>query len=166
MPILWRYLLVHYFKVLFFCTIAFIIILFTMRLDEIAHFITLGASGLYLLLFTLYQIPYILPIAIPISSLISTILLIQRLSKDHELTALRASAIAIRSILAPILLAAAFLSVLNFYIVSEIATSSHLASGVLKTELRSINPLLILNNKHLMHSKGYHFDILGSSQQG
>lgn len=166
MPIIWRYLLSQYVKVLCLCTIAFIAVLLTTRLDEIAHFATLGSEGYYVLWFTLNQIPYVLPIALPISCLISAILLIQRLSRSHELTAFRASGMALNQILTPILVAAACLSLLNFYIVSEAATNSHLATGSIKNELRSINPLLLLHNKHLVRLKGLYFDILGPSKLG
>lgn len=166
MLIIWRYLLSQYLKVMVLCVVAFISILLTTRLDEIAHFATLGSEGIYIFLFTLYQIPYILPIAIPISALISSIILIQRLSHTHELTALRASGLPFRDILTPILFAAAFLSVVNFYIVSEMATHSHLETSTLKSRLRAINPLLIVHNKHLVRMKGLYFDILGASQVG
>lgn len=98
MPIVWRYLLSHYLKVLVLCVTAFIAVLLTTRLDEIAHFASMGPEGFYIILYTLYQIPYILPIAIPISCLISSILLIQRLSRSHELTALRASGMGLKTI--------------------------------------------------------------------
>lgn len=166
MPIIWRYLISQYLKVLFFCTIALIAVLLTTRLDEIAHFAALGPQGYYVFLFILYQIPYILPIAIPISSLISAIILIQRLSNTHELTALRAAGFALREILTPILLVSACISLLNFYIVSDMATSSHMATGILKNELRSVNPLLLLNNRHLMRLKGVYFDTMGPSRIG
>lgn len=166
MPIIWRYLLGQYLKVLCLCTLAFVAILLTTRLDDIAHFITLGSQGKYILLFTLYQIPYILPIAIPISGLISAILLIQRLSHTHELTALRASGMGFRRILAPILTAAIFFTFLNYYIVSEMATSSHLKAGLLKSELRAINPLLVLQNKQLMRLKGFYFASMGPCRPG
>lgn len=166
MPTLWRYLLSQYFRVLFLCTVAFIAILLVMRLDQIAHFATLGASPWAISFFILCQIPYLLPVAIPLSSLISATLLIQRLSQTHELTALRACGFALRDILAPLLVAATFLSITNFYIVSEMATQSHLVSGMLKSELRALNPLLLARNKHLMELKGFYYDTLGSSQVG
>ena len=166
MPILWRYLLNNFFKVTFFCIISFVTILLTMRLDEIAHFAALGAPFIYILLFTIYQIPYLLPIAIPISSLIASLIIIQRLSSTHELTALRACGFSIRDILAPILFAAAFLFLFNFWIISEVATQSHLTTNTLKNEMRSINPLLLLNNKHLMRLKGIYFTALGASRIG
>lgn len=166
MPILWRFLLTQYIKVLVLCALTFIAVLLTTRLDEIAHFAALGAEGRNILLYVLYQIPYIIPIAIPISCLISSILLVQRLSATCELTALRSSGMAIRQFLNPILYAAGFISLLNFYFVSEVATDSHLSSGMLKTQLKSINPLLMLHSKHLMKVKGFYFDTLGASKIG
>ncbi|HRD55082.1 MAG TPA: LptF/LptG family permease [Parachlamydiaceae bacterium] len=164
--IIWRYLLTQYIKVLSLSAIAFIAILLTSRLDDIAHFASLGANSIYVLYFTLYQIPYILPIVIPISALISALLLIQRLSSSHELTALRASGLSLKAILAPILIFAAYLSALNFYIVSEVATESHLVANTLKSQLRQINPLLVLHNKHMMRLKGIFFDSFGESKIG
>lgn len=166
MPIVWRFILGQYFKVLVLCVVSFIAILLTTRLEEIAHFASLGAQGQYVLWFTLHQIPYILPIALPISSLISAVILIQSLSTSHELTALRSCGMALRQILAPILLSAAYLTILNFYVVSEMATHSHLTASTLKSELRSVNPLLVLHNKHLMRLKGFYFDTLGASRMG
>lgn len=166
MPVLWRYLLGHYLKVLILCVVTFIAILLTTRLDEIAHFATMGPEGVAILSFTLHQIPYILPIAIPISCLISAMLLMQRLSQTHELTAMRAAGLSFRNILSPILIAAAALSIVNFYTVSELSTHSHLTTGRLKNELRSLNPLLLLHNKHILKLKGIFFNALGESRMG
>jgi lipopolysaccharide export system permease protein len=166
MPILWRYLINYFLKIAIVCVLAFIAILLTMRLDEIAHFAALGAPLNYLIIFTLNQIPYILPIALPLSCLIASLILFQRLSNTRELTALRASGFALFDILAPLLLTAAFLSIGNFWITSELATQSHLQTNLLKSELRSINPLLLLHNKHLMRLKGFYFEALGASHVG
>lgn len=165
-PTLWRYLIVHFLKVTIACVAAFIAVLLAMRLDEIAHFAALGAPLSYIFAFTLYQIPYILPLAIPLSCFIASFILVQQLSASHELTALRASGFALRDILAPILLTAAFMAILNFWIVSEVATQSHLSTNTLKSELRAINPLLLLNNKHLMRMKGIYFEAFGPSRVG
>jgi lipopolysaccharide export system permease protein len=164
--IIWRYLLSQYIKVLSLSLVAFIAVLLTTRLDDIAHFASLGAQGLYVLKFTMHQVPYILPIAIPVSALISSLLLIQRLSSSHELTAMRAAGLSISSILSPILVFASYLAVFNFYMVSEVATESHLATNTLKSELRQVNPLLVLHNKHMMRLKGIYFDSLGESKVG
>lgn len=166
MPIIWRYLLGQYFKIFAFCTITFVSILLTTRLDDIAHFATLGPSIGLILKFTFLQVPYILPIAIPLSCLISSVIIFQNLSIRHELTALRAAGFSLKKIFSPILISALLLSTLNFYIVSELATSSHLQTSLLKNEIRSVNPLLLLRNKHLMRAKGYFFDTLGDTHAG
>ena len=166
MPLLWRYLIFYFLKIAIACVLSFIALLLTLRFDEIAHFAALGAPLPYLIFFTLSQIPYILPIAIPLSCLIASLILIQRLSNTHELTALRASGFSLFDILAPLFLTAAFLSIINFWVTSELATQSHLQNNLLKSELRSINPLLLLHNKHLMRLKGFYFEALGPSHVG
>lgn len=166
MPLLWRYLLYQFLKVFTLCVVAFVIILMTLRLEEIAHFAALGSESFTILWFALQQIPYILPIALPISALISAILLMQSLSKSHELTAMRACGFSLKDVLTPLLSAALFLSALNFYIISELATTSHLNAGLLKNQLRAINPLVLLHSKHLMLTKGFYFDTLGPSRIG
>lgn len=166
MPIIWRYLLGSYLKVLAFCVAAFVALLLSTRLEEIARFAALGAPLSYVLLFTAYQIPYIIPMAIPIAGLISSIILMQRMSTHHELTALRASGISIFHTILPILLAATILSLGNFYFVSELATHAHLTSRLFKQELKSINPLILLQNTKLMNLKGAFVQTLGHSKLG
>jgi len=166
MPILWRYLIAEYLKIALLCVLAFVAILLTLQLDDIAHFAALGAPLHYILLFTFHQIPYILPIALPLSSLIASLVLTQKLSTSHELAALRAAGFSLRDIMAPIWISAAILTIANFWIVSEFATNSHMRSNLLKSELRSINPLLLLHNKHLMRLKGFYFEAMGDSRVG
>ncbi len=166
MPLLWRYLLAQYLKVFFLCVTSFVALLLTLRLDEIAYFATLGPDPLKVLWFALQQIPYVLPIAIPVSALISSVLLVQNLSQSKELTAMRSCGFSIKDILTPILVAALLLSSLNFYIISELSTTSHHTAAQLKNQLRSVNPLLILNNKLLMRMKGFYFDTYGTSRLG
>lgn len=166
MPVIWKYLIVNFLRVFGLTVGAFLAILLASRLEEIAHFASFGAEFLLILLFTLFQIPYILPIAIPIACLISAILLMQRLSTDQELTAIRAAGFSLKEITTPLLLTAFAISLLNFYCVSEIATLSHYKSNLLKNELKSVNPLLLLHNKHLLRTKGMFFETLGPSKLG
>lgn len=163
---LWRYLLGQFFKIFILCVIAFIAILLTMRLEEIAYVATLGPEMLPIIWFIIQQIPYILPIAFPIAALISSILIMQNLSQSQELTAMRSSGFAFKDIFAPILLTSLALSGLNFYIVSELSTASHLHSSALKNQLRSVNPLLLLHNRHTMQMRGFYFDAYGASRIG
>lgn len=166
MPLLWRYLLAQYFKVFFLCVAAIVVILLTMRLDEIISFAILGPGILHIIWFIVQQIPYILPIAMPIGALVSSALLIKGLSQTHELSALRACGFSLRDIFVPIVVGALFLSLVNFYVISELSTTSHLSANALKKEMRAVNPLLLVNNKNLMQVKGFYFDTLGASLLG
>jgi lipopolysaccharide export system permease protein len=165
-PLIWRYLLKQYISVFLFCTLAFVTLLLTMRLGDIAHFATLGVDLTTLGWFVAYQIPYILPIAIPVSSLISAIIMAGRLCSSHELLAFRAQGASLAQLFTPIFLTALFLALFNFYIVSEVATKSHFETAVLKGKTLAVNPLLMLHNKHLMRLKGGIFEPLGSSKLG
>jgi len=165
-PLVWQYLIGNYLRYFGLTLSAFVAILLTTRLDEIAHFTTLGPELGTLFWFILYLIPYILPIAIPISCLIAGAILFARLSGQQELTAFRAAGLSVAALATPLLLIATLLAIFNFVMVSEVATSAHLEKGLLRMELRSINPLLILHNKHLMQMRGFYFDTMGSSQMG
>ena len=166
MPVLWRYLIWNYLKVFFLSIASFIAILLTLRLGEIASFTTLGPDSIHIFWFILQQIPYVLPIAFPISALIASLLLFQELSNTHEITALRSSGYSLQAIFTPIITLALMLSLLNFYIISEVSTKAHLNTSNLKNQLRSVNPLLLLNNKFIMNLKGLYFDTLGHSCSG
>lgn len=166
MPILWRYLIRDYLKIVLLSMAAFLVLLLTMRLDDIAHFAALGAPWDLVLSFALHQIPYILPVALPLSCLIASWLLADRLSSSDELTTLRSSGVGLATLLAPLLFTAALLSIGNFLLVSEVATASHLQSHWLKAEVRALNPLLLLNNKQLLRLKGIFFEARGPSHLG
>lgn len=166
MPILWRYFLSSWWKIFLLSVFSFIAFLLTLRFDEIAHFAASGASISLIALFTLYQIPYILPIVLPISSLLASAILMQRFSSSQELTAFRASGFSIKALLTPILFSAALISLINFYIASEIATASHSNTNKLKAQLKSVNPFILLQHKKFLKNRGIIFHSLGNQQYG
>ncbi len=150
MPIIWRYLLKQYLRVLALCVATFIAILFVSRAKQIAEFAAMGAGASHVAMFALYLIPYVLPLAIPISCLISSVILFGRLSTSSELTAMRACGLALRQLTAPILLAGALLSCVNFYIASELATHCHMLGRRMEAKVATVNPLLLLQNTRLL----------------
>ncbi|MBT3393870.1 MAG: YjgP/YjgQ family permease [Waddliaceae bacterium] len=166
MPILWRYLLGHYLKIFTLSIVAFIILLLVTRLDEVAQFATLGASFFDVIMFALFQLPYILPIAVPISCLIASIILFKNLSNTHELAALRAAGNSLKNIVAPIVIAGSILALGNFYIISELSTFSHLSTRRMKNEMKSVNPILLLQNSHLLRARGAYVNVLGALSPG
>lgn len=153
MPILWRYALQSYLRVFSLSVCTFITVLIVARFKEIARFTALSGDFGKTGLFIVYQIPTILPIAIPISALIASLLLMQRLSRTYELTALRASGLSLTKILTPLLLLSLLLSLLNFSICVEIAPYCRREGKTLLFHETSENPLLLLQRQKLVKIK-------------
>jgi len=159
MPLLWRYLLRNFIQVFLLCVSSFISILIVIRFQEIARFATSGAPLVKVALFTLLQIPYILPIAIPVSCLIAAVLLFQRLSLTHELTAFRACGLGLKSIATPLLFAGIFLTLVNFTIAGELSPRCRSYSKTLIYEMAMSNPLFVLQKESLIRLKNAFYDI-------
>lgn len=147
--ILGRYLLRIYLKVFLLSVSGFVALLLVTRMKEIAGIASLASSISSVLLFTLYQIPYILPIAIPISSIISAFFLFQTLSKTQEITSLRSSGFSLVTIIKPIIALALILSIINFFICSELTTFCNAKSKELTYKQSILNPLLLLQRQSL-----------------
>ncbi len=159
MPILWRYLLRNYFQVFFLCVSGFISVLLVTRFQEIAKFASLCEEKSAIPLFIFYQIPYILPIAIPISCVLASILLIQKMSITHEMTALRASGLSLQRIYSPLILASFFLGLLNLHVTSELAPECRRLSRTLIYEMTAVNPLFLLQKDSLIKIKHTFIDM-------
>lgn len=150
-PILWRYISASYLKTLLLSLTTFILVLLVSRFKEIARFTSISDQPLKIGLFTVYQIPFILPMAIPLSALIAAFLLFQQMSRSHELTSLRASGLGLKKILTPLLFAGAFLTLINFSICGEIAPyCKRLSKETLFLETTS-NPLSCIQGKAFLN---------------
>ncbi|MDN3508434.1 MAG: LptF/LptG family permease [Candidatus Neptunochlamydia sp.] len=159
MPLLWRYLLRSYFQIFLLCVKGFIAILLVTRVQEIARLASLNSHFGKICLFTLFQIPYILPIAIPIAGLIAAILLFQRLSHTQELTAFRVFGIKIQTLTTPLLMAAFLLSLLNFAIVTEITPRCRYYSNKLIQNITLINPLFLMKKSKILKLQDCYVDM-------
>lgn len=159
MPILWRYLLRNYFQVFLLSVTGFISVLLITRFKDIARFAATGASSLNVLKFIGFQIPFILPLAVPISCLIASILLFQRLSRHNELTALRISGLGLFPIAFPLIVCGCLMGVLNFAIVSEIAPKCRAISKSLVYQMTAVNPLCLLQKETLVKLKNSYIDM-------
>ncbi len=165
-PILWRYLATSFMRVFSLSMASFISVLVVMRLEEIARFASAGTSWNTVLLFTLYQIPYILPIAIPISSLIAALILFYRMSDSQELTSLRSAGISLGHLMAPLIFLSILLAVANFLISSEFAPYVRAKSKKLVFEAVTKNPLILLQKDAMLQFKQAYFDMRSSPSPG
>jgi lipopolysaccharide export system permease protein len=166
MPILWRYLLRNYFQVFALCVLSFISILLVIRFQEIARFASSGARASTVFLFALYQIPFLLPIAIPISCLIAAILLFKKMSHSHELTALRACGLGLKPLFLPLVIASFFLSLLNFTIISELSPLCRSLSKKMVYHVTSANPLFLLQKETMVKLKNAYIDMKALRDKG
>jgi len=163
-PTFWKYILKNYLKIFFLSLSSFIALLLVTRLKEIARFTSLCIEKSDVIYFTAYQIPYILPLAIPISSLIATLLLFTKMSQTHELTALRSSGLTLFQISRPILFLGAFGTLINFMIVSELSPRTRLQAKNILFEESSINPIELLQREELLRIKGSYVDMKPSKK--
>lgn len=144
---------------------TFLAVLIITRFKEIARFAALSGDWGKTALFTSYQFPLILPMAIPISALIASYLLFQRLSRTHELMAFRSCAFSLRSILAPLLFTSALFAIGNFSICAEIGPFCRRESKAMLYHETSANPLLLLQRQQLVRIKHAYLSMKGGRDE-
>ncbi|MCP5491650.1 MAG: LptF/LptG family permease [Chlamydiales bacterium] len=144
MPTVWKYCLSQFIKIFFLTLCGFITLLLVMRLGDIAHFAAQSNEWSTVALFMLYQIPYILPLAMPIAALTAAFITMRQLCDSSEMTALRAGTLSINNIHTPILCAALLLSGVNFMLASELTPYSRMQTRKLVHKTTTRNPLFLL----------------------
>jgi lipopolysaccharide export LptBFGC system permease protein LptF len=150
MPKIWRYLLSQYLKFFALSTFSLLAILLVARFREIASCAAMTGDWAKTALFASCLIPLLLPIALPISSLIASFLLFRTLSRNHELTALRASGWSLTSLFLPLLFASILFSAAHFVLSAELAPYCRRESQALLYRETSTNPLLLLQRQRLI----------------
>ena len=103
-----------------------------------------GVSWSAIVRFTLYGIPEILSMTIPVSVMTTCLLMFGRLSSDGEITAMMSCGISMRQIASRPLFLAFMLSIACLYNNMELAPRSHYARRSLKAEVRAQNPIDLL----------------------
>lgn len=111
MRLLDRYLIKKFFFTLSFPIIAFISIFIVIDLVErLSDYIDRDVPGLIIASYYFYFTPYIIVLMFPIAMLLAALFSIGQLSKYNELTAMKASGVALYRILAPVYIVAFLLS--------------------------------------------------------
>lgn len=101
-------------------------------------------GGILLIIFTL-NIPYILTFSIPISTVVSTLLLFGRLSIDGEFTAMRSGGLSTWQIISPVVLGGTLLSLASLLIQYEIAPESRFARRQALANIGELDPVDLLD---------------------
>lgn len=126
-----------------------------LKLQDIAHFITLRSSIREISLFTLYQIPYILPFAIPLSCLLAAFLVVYRLSTSQEVTALQTSGISTGVIHIPFIWVGILTFLCNLFINFEVTPLSRARAKCMVAHIVQSSPFLILQKKQYIGEKNH-----------
>lgn len=166
LPILWKYLIKSWLSIFGTALLGIIVLLLSTKLDEVARFISLGASVSRIVFFILLQIPYVLQIALPISGCLAGFLLFMRLSENGELVAARSVGYSLTSIIRPILLTSCIGSLLMFGWVFDLSARSHLAAKKLEHDVRAEEPLAMVQSSQFLGNQCYSLELEGSLRTG
>ena len=166
LPVLWRHLLKEYLRALCICLFGIVTFLLTTKLEEVARFITFGASIGKICLFVLCQIPYTLQIAVPIASLVAGFTVLSTMSSNGELTAARASGYSLTSILAPLSLCSMLIGALMMWGMFDLSARSHLAAKEMEFDVRKNEPLAFLQSGRFLAEHGVALELNGSLHNG
>ncbi len=153
MLLYWRCFANNFFKFFFLCISSFLTILIILRAQHIAKFAA-SKEGAYLtLLFTLLQLPYILPFAIALSTLVSSFLVTKELCKTGGVTCLRGFGLSIHQIFFPLYALGMILGMLNFILISEICPFSKKKTKELLNSSLYRQPVALLDDEQFAKAK-------------
>lgn len=126
---------------MFFITLA--VLTFVMSLLPLVKAIDLmakGVGGKIIMSYFVYNMPYLLSFSIPLSSLVSVLLLFGRLSIDGEITAMKASGMNIWQIATPVIFSSVIFSMVCLWLNYDLAPKGHYARRVALIQAGDIDP--------------------------
>src|SRR5471032_902787 len=97
--------------------------------------------------FVLLAVPLTLTITIPAGLLAAVMIVFGRMSSDRELLALKASGIGLAPIVAPVIVLAMGLSVLDYWLVAYVVPECQKEFNGMKHEIVTNNPMTLLNSE-------------------
>lgn len=99
--------------------------------------------------FLLLSLPFTVAMTLPMALLMSTLQAFGRLSAEHEVTAFKASGIGVRSLMAPVLVAAAVLSLLMVGFNDQVLPRANHRLAILLGDIVSVRPTMGLQQQVL-----------------
>jgi len=115
MSVLTRYVGREFLKLFFFCLIGLILVYLLFDfIDRAGNFFKSDPQLIHVLLYFFYKIPTIVFQLVPVSVLLSTLLTLAILSRNSEITAMKAGGVSVPRIVTPLVLMALLLSVCAF----------------------------------------------------
>lgn|GEM_PF-664171 len=164
MKTLHRYIL-RDFLVIFGMSLAVItLVLYLGAIMRGLDYVARGVPGSVLLMIFTYNIPYILTYSVPISTVVATLLLFNRISTDGEFTAMRSGGLSTWQIISPVILAGGVLSLLCLVIHYEIAPESRFARRKALVSVDELDPVDLLDEGRFVRFPG--LDIYVTEKDG
>lgn len=105
-----------------------------------------GGSGMLIIRYLLYRSPEVLAYTIPVGMLVATVLTFNRLSSDHEITAMYAGGVSLLQVITPVVLFSLLLSgicaVLQFHLIPDFKQKGKMLihEEAVKTPLALLEP--------------------------
>ncbi len=135
---LYRYLLKELAPVFFLGLVGFTFILLTGRILQLTElFVNKGVPLGYILKLLSFLLPSFLSLTIPMATLLSVMLVFNRLSSDNEVTALKASGISLYQMMPPVVVFAFFAFLATTLLALYAVPKANLASRALLYEVAS-----------------------------
>lgn len=152
-PRTWTYLLSSFLKTFALSACILSLILFISRFQDIARFSAMVGSPLLTGRYILYQLPYILPFTLILSSFIACYSIGKNLSSSHELTALRVAGLSLFSIFTPIRYCLFSIAILCALLTFAYHPYSKARIAQLIAEVNTKNPFILLKNSKTHSNK-------------
>lgn len=166
LPTIWIHIVWGFCRNFVIALFGIVSLLLSTRIEDIARFVALGASLQKILLFSLYQVPYVLQVGIPIASLVAGFALASNMSSNGEIMAARTSGYSFSMLIFPTALAGSFLGIFLMFGVFDVAARCHLAAKKLEFDVREEAPLAALQSSQLLSKHGIALELTGSLSGG
>ena len=146
------YVLRHVLLVFIVCLVIFTFVLFVGNMLKIIELISQGISGMVIMKFLLYLVPFMLSYSIPMSILTAVLLSFAKLSAENEITAIRASGINLFSLILPIIILGIILSLTLVIFNDRAASYAHYAYRKTLIDVGIKNPTAALEEGVFINS--------------
>lgn len=167
--ILYRYLLMEQLAPASLCFFGVLMILVTGRLMQFLQYLTAASVSPAVLVTVMgLALPKLVLYALPMASLIGTVLAFVRLNADNEITALRSAGISFRQMAPAVLTLAVAFTALSFYTsVRILPTANRQLKTTLKSLSRAVIPALLREGRFIdtVPHMVFYFDHVDAQEQ-
>ncbi len=145
MKILYRYIIKEHIGPFFMgLSVIMFILLMNFLVRYIGQIFGKGLSALIIAKLILFNLPWMVALAVPMATLVAVLMAFGRLSSDNEITILKSSGISLYRIIRPALYAAFVLMIIMIYFNDQILSESNHQAKLMLRSIRQKKPTLQL----------------------